>query len=84
MLHFPQVFFIWQSLGSEVSEENTEVVKKSDIIFLSVKPFILPKVLTEIKPLSSDKLFISIAMGVTLNQLEKVFIHDLLNINKKF
>uniref|UniRef100_A0A336KLF9 Pyrroline-5-carboxylate reductase n=1 Tax=Culicoides sonorensis TaxID=179676 RepID=A0A336KLF9_CULSO len=61
----------FESLGSKVSDENLPVVEKSDIIFLSVKPVVMPSILTEIREMSADKLFISIAMGVTLKQLEK-------------
>jgi pyrroline-5-carboxylate reductase len=50
-------------------EDNIEVVKQSDIIFLSVKPQILPSVLEEITPFSENKLFISLAAGITLEQL---------------
>lgn len=53
-------------------DDNEKVVKKSEIIFLSVKPVVMPTILSQIRKISSDKLFISIAMGVTLNQLEKV------------
>lgn len=47
------------------------VVKNSEIIFVSVKPTVVSNVLEEVKPLSAEKLFISIAMGVTLKQIEQ-------------
>lgn len=59
-------------------DDNEIVVKKSEIVFLSVKPVIMPSVLSQIRSISSDKLFISIAMGVTLNQLEQVCIIHIL------
>lgn len=59
-------------------DDNEIVVKKSEIVFLSVKPLIMPSVLSQIRSISSDKLFISIAMGVTLNQLEQVCIIHIL------
>lgn len=59
-------------------DDNEIVVKKSEIVFLSVKPVIMPSVLSQIRSISSDKLFISIAMGVSLNQLEQVCIIHIL------
>lgn len=61
-----------QSLGSEVFDDNENVVKRSEIVFLSVKPVVMPSVMSQIRNISAGKLFISIAMGVTLNQLEQV------------
>ncbi|EDV91526.1 pyrroline-5-carboxylate reductase 3 [Drosophila grimshawi] len=60
----------FQALGIETLVENAPVVQKSDIVFVSVKPQVVPKVLAEIKPLSDNKLFLSVAMGVTLKSLE--------------
>ncbi|XP_063705020.1 pyrroline-5-carboxylate reductase 3 isoform X2 [Culicoides brevitarsis] len=61
----------FKSLGCTVFDDNEKVVKNSEIVFLSVKPVIMPSVLAQIRNLSADKLFISIAMGITLQQLEK-------------
>lgn len=61
----------FKSLGAHVTTENHSVVEKSKVIFISVKPNVVTKVLEEVKPISDNKLFISIAMGVTLNELEK-------------
>ena len=47
-------------------ETNEGVVKKSEILFLAVKPKDLKKVLEEIKPLVGDKPIISVAAGVPL------------------
>lgn len=52
--------------------ENVPVVQNSDIIFLSTKPEVIPAVLPDIEPYSTNKLFISIAMGITLKQIEMV------------
>ena len=60
--------FIKKELKIAVSTDNKEVVKKSDIIFLAVKPQVIDSVLDEIK--DSDKLIISIAAGVKLKKLE--------------
>lgn len=64
-------FESFKGLGAEVITENIPIVEKSDIIFVSVKPNCVSKVLQDIKPISSGKLFISVAMGVTLSELEK-------------
>lgn len=39
---------------------------------MSVKPAVVPNVLAEVKAKAAGKLFISVAMGVTINQIEKV------------
>lgn len=59
----------WHDCGVTVTEDNAEVVGKSDVIVFAVKPNVLPAVLQEISP-SDDKIFISIAAGVTLDFLE--------------
>src|SRR3989338_7333109 len=50
--------------------DNKEIVKISDLIFLCVKPQDMVHVLAEIKPVSKNKLFVSIAAGITLETLE--------------
>ena len=54
------------------TKDNREVVRESQTIVLAVKPQILDQVLAETQPVvSKDKLFISIAAGVTLRRLEQ-------------
>ena len=60
--------FIKKELKIDVTKNNKEVVKKSDIIFLAVKPQVIDKILEEIK--DTNKLVISIAAGVRLKKLE--------------
>jgi pyrroline-5-carboxylate reductase len=55
---------------------NKSVVEKSEIIFISVKPNVVPNVLDDVKALSAGKLFVSIAMGITLNEIEQILPHD--------
>ncbi len=62
----------WQTQGVFTTEDNAEVFKHSDVIVFAVKPNVLPVVLEEAKPFSKDKLFISIAAGVTLETIEAV------------
>ena len=53
----------------QTTKSNMEVVEKSDIIFLAVKPQNIENVLNEIK--NCDKLIVSIAAGVPIDYLEK-------------
>ena len=53
---------------------NSEVAKNSDIIFLAVKPFFFKEVIEEIKDVvKEDVIIISIAAGVTIEQIEEWF-----------
>jgi len=65
---------VWAPLGVTTTTNNTEVAAKADIIFLSVKPHILPGVLDEINAQASDewskKVFVSVAAGVTIDFME--------------
>ena len=69
----------WREFNAETTHDNIEVIQKCDIVFLSVKPHIFPKVLENIKKIlglepyltSESKLFISLMAGVkneTLSQ----------------
>ena len=71
----------WREFNAETTHDNIEVIQKCDMIFLSVKPHIFPKVLENIKKSLSleskefvtpeSKLFISLMAGVkneTLSQ----------------
>lgn len=51
---------------------NVPVIDHGDVLILSVKPQIVPKVLPEFRPDDNKKLLISIAMGISLASLEKV------------
>lgn len=56
---------------------NEDVVKNCDCIFLCVKPQILPEVLEQIKPYAAaDKLFISIAAGVSIQSVKSALGFD--------
>ncbi|KAI8118439.1 hypothetical protein FF38_06287 [Lucilia cuprina] len=61
----------FQKLGVETLTKNDPVIEKSNIIFISVKPQVVPQVLAEVKSKSNEKLFISVAMGVTIKTLEQ-------------
>ncbi len=59
--------------GAKVTESNTEVIRFSSVLVLAVKPGLVSQVLTDNRgDLTSNHLIISIAAGVTLNQMEGV------------
>ncbi|XP_054267442.1 pyrroline-5-carboxylate reductase 3 [Macrosteles quadrilineatus] len=63
----------FKSLGSTVTYNNPEVAQKSDVIIISTKPSVVPMVLAEAKPnITPKNLLISVAMGITLKQLESL------------
>ncbi len=55
--------------GSRFTESNSDVVKQSDITILAVKPQVLPDAMAALGDVASGKLFLSIAAGVTLEQI---------------
>jgi len=68
---------VWKDLGTKTTLSNTEVVQTADVIFLSVKPHILPGVLDEIQGYTdSSKLFASVAAGVTIDFMESKLISE--------
>jgi len=62
----------FKALGAEAIFENISVVKSSEVVMISVKPSVVQEVLQDLKsvPNLKDKLFISIAMGITLADIE--------------
>jgi pyrroline-5-carboxylate reductase len=55
--------------GAHVGSDNPAVVREADVVFLAVKPQSLPGVLAELRPVPAEKLFVSIAAGVSLASL---------------
>lgn len=66
----------FREFGAEAVIENRSVVEKSDVIFLSVKPNVVKTALNDVKSFSSGKLFVSIAMGIMLNEIEQILPSD--------
>ncbi|XP_063075892.1 pyrroline-5-carboxylate reductase 1, mitochondrial-like isoform X1 [Engraulis encrasicolus] len=61
-----------RKLGVNFTTSNKETVQKSDVLFLAVKPHIIPFVLDEIGPDIEDRhLIVSCAAGVTIGSIEK-------------
>lgn len=56
------------------TDSNKEIMESSDVVFLSVKPQILPEVIAEISPMvKENQLFVSIAAGKTIGWIEQEF-----------
>ncbi|CAH0764813.1 unnamed protein product [Diatraea saccharalis] len=64
----------FKTLGATALFENKSVVERSEVIIVSVKPDVVGKALREVKDLqaSGNKLFISVAMGVSTASIEKM------------
>ncbi len=61
-------------IGDNVLEENAELARRCDVIVVSVKPHVVPPVAQEVRErLNSGKLLVSIAAGVTLDTLRRLF-----------
>lgn len=61
-----------KELNMEVGSDNTEGVKRADIIILAITPQVMDRVLQEIGGfLKKDQLLISIAAGISVSLIEK-------------
>lgn len=64
---------ISESVGIRTTIDNLEVVKSSDVIVLAVKPHLVSTVLKDVgKLIHMNHLIVSIAAGITIQQMEKV------------
>lgn len=62
-----------KGLGIVTTHENPEVVQKSDVVFLAVKPPHVPKVTSEIAPgVTREHIVVSIGMGITIRNIESL------------
>jgi len=65
---FAKTDVLAEETGLIPCDTNAEVVEKSDVVILAVKPQFMEEVLTEIAPaVTSDKLYITVAAGKTLD-----------------
>lgn len=72
-----KVTALHEQFGINAAESAQEVAQIADIIFAAVKPGIMIKVLSEItSSLNKDSLVVSIAAGITLDQLARALGHD--------
>ena len=60
----------FDSLGARTMHSNQELVDSSDVLLVAVKPNVMSDVLQEVKPFVKDKLVVSIAAGIKIQQLE--------------
>lgn len=58
--------------GINIQRNCSDVLNKVDTVILAVKPQDLKSLLAEIKPVTKDKLIISIAAGITTASVEKI------------
>src|SRR3954470_10781160 len=59
-------------LGVAGTVQNAEVAKKSEVIFVGVKPAVVVPLLNELAPALERKLVVSFAAGVRIASMEKV------------
>ncbi|VVC44995.1 Hypothetical protein CINCED_3A021301 [Cinara cedri] len=63
----------FKGFGSTVTFDNSVVAKNSNVLLLAVKPSVVKPVLDQIHGnFTAKHLLLSVAMGVTVNQLEKL------------
>lgn len=62
-----------QKMGVNLTPHNKETVQHSDVLFLAVKPHIIPFILDEIgADIEARHIVVSCAAGVTISSIEKV------------
>lgn len=73
--HESRITYFEEKYGVKGSTDNAEAVKDADVILLSVKPQIAPKVIASIREsIHQGQLVISIMAGFTLEQLQKTLV----------
>ncbi len=55
--------------GARYTAHNDDVVRQSNLTILAVKPQVLSEALSSLRVISADKLFLSIAAGVTIDKI---------------
>lgn len=60
-----------QQLGVTVSSDNTQQIQEADLVILTVKPYQVDTVLTEILPAISNKTIASAVSGLSIDMLQK-------------
>lgn len=64
---------LFQELGVDTTLDNREVVEKNEVVYLSVKPYIIPDIMAEVASVvKPDNLIVSVAAGITLESIENV------------
>ena len=76
MQDFSHSRFSPQKCGVSGTVNNDEVVSRSQVVWLTVKPHAIGRVLREVAPvIKKDHIIVSAAAGVTIKTLEKVMGH---------
>ncbi|OPY57207.1 MAG: Pyrroline-5-carboxylate reductase [Pelotomaculum sp. PtaU1.Bin035] len=66
--------YLNKKLGVNITADNTAAIKAADIVILAVKPQVIIPLLKEIAPAARmSQTFISIAAGITIEQLQSCF-----------
>lgn len=61
-----------ESFQVKTTLDSTIVARESDVIILAIKPFMFKEMISEIKSeLTTDKLIITIAAGITISNMEE-------------
>lgn len=67
-----------ERFGIHTSQDNKKAAESADILFLAVKPFLFPEVISQIKDnVKKDALLISIAAGQPITSIESMFGHPI-------
>ena len=59
----------FEKLGVSTTNDNKEAISQADMVIIAVKPYLVEKVMNDIKSGLSGKILVSIAAGVNLKQL---------------
>ncbi|KAL1554662.1 pyrroline-5-carboxylate reductase [Salvia divinorum] len=63
---------VFESFGTKVFDQNSQVVQDSDVVIFSVKPQVVKDVVLQLRPLLSEKqLLVSVVAGVKLKDLQE-------------
>ena len=69
----PRLTYLQEKYSVVVSDNNRDLVTAADIVILAVKPFVVEKILLEVKNLFiQNKMIISIAAGLTTAYVEEL------------
>jgi pyrroline-5-carboxylate reductase len=63
--------------GVEVTDDNIEAVRKSDVVILAVKPFQVSDILIGIRNELQGKIFISVVTGVLISEMQETIQHQI-------
>ncbi|KAL3891381.1 hypothetical protein ACJMK2_003643 [Sinanodonta woodiana] len=68
----PRMLNYIKELGVHITEDNTQVVERSKLIVIAVKPNVVRLVLKDIsRVMSADKVLVSIAAGIPISTIEQ-------------